>query len=206
MRYQEPDDGHWMGKSHWSLLDERPAEGDAYPGPFYYFSLVGLLSFLQALVWTVHRIESVHLCSQLGVPTTLSHAAFCRQAPPCVCAPVWTWAWKSEVNIKCFLYHFFSCARVFYWSWNTDSEDQQTLVSSSPALDLQVHVSTLPASSADCRDLNSDLQACSVGALLTKLSPHPLRILSVKAEQMGEADDQFFWNELLQLMKTWDQY
>lgn len=69
-----------------------------------------------------------------------------------------------------------------------------------------MRVSTLAASNADSGDLNSDLQACSAGTLLTKLSPHPLKILSVKAEQMEEADDQFFWNELLQLMKTWDQY
>lgn len=205
MRCQERSwwDGNWMGKDHWSL-----PWCEAYPQPFYYFSLVGLLSFPQVSVWTVRRIEFTHLCSHVVVPTTLSHAVFCRQEPPWMSVYLCERGCGSQKSMSSvFLYHFFFfCARVFYWSWNIDSEDQQTLVSSSPALDLQVRVSTLAASNADSGDLNSDLQACSAGTLLTKLSPHPLKILSVKAEQMEEADGQFFWNELLQLMKTWDQY
>lgn len=129
MRYQEPDD-NWMGTAHWSLLDERPAKGEVYPGPFHYFSLVGLLSFLQASVRTVHRIESVCLCSQLGVPTTISHAAFCRQAPPWMCVHLCERGRGSQKSMSSvFLYHlffFFLCQglllKLKHWFWRpTDS-------------------------------------------------------------------------------------
>lgn len=125
MRCQERSwwDGNWMGKDHWSL-----PWCEAYPQPFYYFSLVRLLSFPQVSVWTVRRIEFTHLCSHLVVPTSLSHAVFCRQEPPWLSVYLCERGCGSQKSMSSvFLYHFFFLCqglllKLKHWFWRpTDS-------------------------------------------------------------------------------------